>query len=264
MPFSSYENGAVGIAEYHLQNHEVLNIVQHVNTPSYLQDTLLSLAWTADDTALTWSVGSSGHVHTIWLKQVGLATNSAPILLRTGDFAQASYNSAQAGRWLFVTLLAGKTGDIYTVGLNALLERETRGRTASSAQWSPDGHVITYLDTLTPSGGVLHQINILTHRDTRVAPGVNSTPAPRWSSNQQLAYSTDTTLSIVDEQGHIHALGLQGHISTVSWSNNNPDQIIVVLSDQHAGIYLLDSHKNSVQQIDAGSTQGEIQWSEIP
>jgi Tol biopolymer transport system component len=165
--------------------------------------------------------------------------------------------------------MGGKAGDIYTADLNTqLVERQTRGKEATNAQWSPDGRFITYLNTLSSNAGSLHQVAIDTQQDLQIGTGASSDPAPLWSlDRQQLAYSTGEALSIVNEQGQarVHIVGPQGHVTALSWSSSNPALVILGLSDQHKGIYLIDSHSNRVQQVDGvGGVEGGIQWSEIP
>jgi Tol biopolymer transport system component len=200
---------------------------------------------------------------------VGLATNQQPTLLAGGDYIQASYYRPQSGygRWLFVTAAGGVAGDIYTVDLTMLVERQTRGREATNAQWSPDGRFITYLNASASNARALHQVTIDTQKDLQIGTGVSSNPAPLWSLDKQhLAYSTGEALSIVNEQdrGRAHIIGPQGHVTALSWSSSNPAVVILGLSDQHKGIYLIDSHNNRVQQVDGAGVEGEIQWSEIP
>src|SRR6476646_7735181 len=63
-----------GILDYNIQNQGMLTITTDVATSTYPDDSVLMLNWAPDSSqpALTWSVGSDGHVHSLWWKRVGI------------------------------------------------------------------------------------------------------------------------------------------------------------------------------------------------
>lgn len=259
-------HGVLGILDYNTQNHGILTIAPATTSASDPNDTLLTLAWSPDPNtpALTWSVGSAGHVHTIWLRRIN--TSNAR-MLATGDYTQATYSPAghnEVGSWLLVTSQMGHPGDLLRVDLDLTMKALTSGKQVYNASWSPNGMYVDYFDALFADIGTLHTINLSTGSDTLVATGIVADPAPAWSADSQsLLYSTDNHLFVLHKQV-VQQLKLQGPTSALSWSATSPHQAIVAVGDGQEGMYIVDTQSNAVIQIDKADMRGPILWSEIP
>src|SRR6266705_2184361 len=70
--FELVDNGSVSIFDYNTENHGLLTITNSLD--SRAGDTVLSLNWSPslDEPAITWSVGVIGHVHSLWVRRVGV------------------------------------------------------------------------------------------------------------------------------------------------------------------------------------------------
>src|SRR5439155_6430192 len=66
--FEFTHDGHTGILDYNTQNHGILTIVQAVATSSNPTDSVMDLDWSSstDVPAITWSVGTTGRIHSIW------------------------------------------------------------------------------------------------------------------------------------------------------------------------------------------------------
>ena len=259
-------HGATGILDYNTQNHGILTIATTITNASNANDTLLTLAWSPDiDTpTLTWSVGSAGHIHTIWLRHINAPT--ARIIV-TGNYVQASYSSPgqnDVGSWLLIDAQAGHAGDMLYVDLDLSAKTLTSGKQVNNAAWSPDGTYVDYFDGLSAGIGTLHAVNVSTGNDTQIATNVAANPAPVWSADSlSLLYSTGSHLFLFHKKG-IQQLKLQGPALAMSWSANSSHQIVVSVGDGEAGMYIVDTQSNAVTQIDKTAMNGPILWSEIP
>ena len=274
--FELSHNGVTGILDYNIQNHGLLVITNNINVQGRPNDTVLSLDWSpsADTPAITWSVGTIGHVHSIWLRRVGNGGNgnAFPQEITQGDYVQAIYSQAGhggIGSWLLVTSFLGRAANLWCIDLipGAIPTILTRGKQVNFAQWSPDGMHIDYLDSISSGIGALHIVNTTTMVDTLVTGGVANEPTPAWSTDsQQLVYSTGKQSVTVDIQGRLklHPLTLHGLASTFSWSVSSPHQLIVALNDVQTGIYLIDTQHNTAYQVDKETINGSIIWTEIP
>ncbi len=130
--FELINNGFVSIFDYNIQNHGHLTITN--GSDSQAGDTVLSLNWSPslDEPAITWSVGVIGHVHSLWVRHVGVGGAVEPGLLLAGDFVQAIYSrkgNNSTGSWLVVTSVGGHAGDNRTLFLKL-------SGVASSFVWS--------------------------------------------------------------------------------------------------------------------------------
>lgn len=271
--FEFTQNGTMGIVDYNTQNHGLLTITSAINTAANPTDSVLTLNWSPDNAvpAITWSVGSIGHVRSVWWQQIGMAGKAAPQILVTGNYVQAVYSQqghSSTGDWLLVTSRADLPGDMQMVGETTLLHNLTSGKQVSFVQWSPDGTAIDYLEAVSSSLGRLHIVNISTDTDTQVATNVTSTPSPAWSSDsKQLAYSTATQILLAHVQAGetSQSLKLSGPASALSWSVDNPHQLVLATdAGQQGGIYLVDTQHNTVLQLDTENTQGPVLWTQIP
>jgi len=92
-------------------------------------------------------------------------------------------------------------------------------------------------------------------------------PSPAWSSDgSHLAYSTGTRTLIADMQkpATAQALKQQGTVTAFSWSATDPARLVLVQGNGQQGIYLVDTQHNTSLQLDKGTIQGPLQWTEIP
>ncbi len=270
--FEFTQGSELGILDYNTQNHGILTITSVVNAATTPTESILTLNWSPDNDfpAITWSVGNIGHVRGIWWQRVGVTSKAAPQVLAVGNYVQAVYNQQGYGRtggWLLVTSRAGLPGDIQVVGETTLLHNLTSGKQVSFVQWSPDGTDIDYLEAVSSSLGTLHMLNITTGADTQIAMNVTSTPPPTWSpDNKQLAYSTATQILIAHAQASetSQTLKLSGPASALSWSVGSAHQLVLATGEGQQGIYLIDTQRNSVLQVDTESAQGPLLWTQIP
>ncbi|HLH62219.1 MAG TPA: zf-HC2 domain-containing protein [Ktedonobacteraceae bacterium] len=274
LAFEVINAGTTSILDYNTQNHGLLTITGNAAARSNSSDSVLTLDWSPDINTpiITWSVGGIGHIHSLWERQVGAGESPQPALLLSGDFAQAIYSRnghGGVGSWLVVTSTAGRAIGLWridiTPGSGMILL--TGGKQVSDPQWSPDGRYIDYLDALNAGVGVLHIINVATGFDSLIAQSVADNPTPAWSvDSQQLAYNTGTGIGIVNLQAGNQAryLKLRGSASAFTWSANSTHQLVVALSDEQPGIYLVDTQHNALQQLDKEGASGPIIWTEIP
>jgi Tol biopolymer transport system component len=270
--FAFEHDGRRGIVDYNIQNHGILTIVPDVAAPEHTDDTILGLDWSPDTTipAITWSVGTLGHIHSIWWQRVGIEGAIAPRNLTKGDYIQAIYSQAGhngAGSWQVITSQAGLPGDIKMVDLSASYTLLTYGRQVNMAQWSPNGEYIYYLDAVSSEMGTLHIINTATRVDTIIDLNVTVDPMPVWSPDgQRLAYSTGTHILVVNMQAINAAqpLKIQGLATALSWSASLPNQLVIALSDGQQGIYLVDTQHDTSLQLDSSNARGPILWTQIP
>jgi Tol biopolymer transport system component len=271
-------NGKMGILDYNTNNNGVLTIAPEVSTPDNPHDTVLSLGWSPDTTSptITWSTGVIGHVHGIWSQHVGVDTAPTAFQLASGDYVEATYSrsgNGGTGSWLLITSQAGLPGDVISLDLTATSKKLTNGKQVSFAQWSPDGTNINYFDQFSSGSGTLHVISSTTGNDTVIANDAASLPAPTWSGDgQRLAYSTGShvlvasvqTGSLASKIGPLQPLKLQGVATALSWSVTSPHQLVLAIDNGQVGIYLVDTQRNTSLQLDKSTTNGPIQWTQIP
>ena len=270
--FELANNGSVSIFDYNTQNHGLLTITNSLD--SQAGDTVLSLNWSPslDEPAITWSVGVIGHVHSLWVRRVGVGGAIQPWRLLVGDYVQAIYSrdgNNSKGSWLVVTSVAGQAGDLWRIDVvpGSGFMRLTSGKQVSFAQWSTDGMHVDYLDALSSGVGILHVVDIRTGVDSLIASGVVNDPAPAWSTDgQELVYSTGTRIGIVNLQAGNRTLFLKlnGVASSFAWSVTSPHQVVVALRDTSQGIYMVDTLNNTSLQMDKLGASGPIEWTEIP
>lgn len=257
------------ILDYNTHSKNVLTIVNTVNTATYPNDTLLSFFWSSNAIApgLTWSVGTAGHVHSVWIRSISQASAYA---LAMGDFTQAIYHPVathNSGAWLLASSQAGQAGFLRVYDLNANITPLVRGKRVSSVSWSPDSGLVSYLDTDATGVSTLHEVNISTGANSIIATGVNATPSPIWSTdNHTLVYSAGTQ-SFVFNQQKVLQLQFQGTVSAFSWSPTSPSQLVVLLTSGQIGTYLVtiqNAQKPTFAQVDKQNVSGSLLWTEIP
>ncbi len=274
LAFTVAHNGVISVLDYNVQNRAVLNLSNLPASQGNSVNQVLTLAWSPDagSPAVTWSLGSIGHISSLWVHRVGAAGASYPQLLLSGDYLQALYSPGgahSAGGWLLVTSVAGRAGDVWRLGLTpgARLLPLSQGKQVSLVRWSPDGSTVFYLDGQNNGVGNGHLVNPATG-DDRLLPGeVAASPAPLWSDDgRQLAYSTGTTLIVVNTSTGSQAarLPLPGRITGLAWSPTSPHQLVVALGGTTSSLYLVDTQHNTSRQLDRQGADGSIQWTEIP
>ncbi len=270
--FELVNNGSVSIFDYNTQNHGLLTITNSLD--SQVGDTVLSFNWSPslDEPSITWSVGVVGHVHSLWVRRVGVGGANAPSRLLGGDYVQAIYSrngDNGIGSWLVVTSVAGRAGDLLRIDVvpGSGFVRLTSGKQVNFAQWSTDGIHVDYLDALSSGVGTFHVVNILTDVDSLIATSVVNDPVPTWSTDgQELVYSTGTRVGIVNLQAGNGTLFLKlnGVASSFAWSVTSSHQLVVALRDMSQGIYMVDTLHNTSLQMDKLGASGPIEWTEIP
>ncbi|HEU5375964.1 MAG TPA: zf-HC2 domain-containing protein [Ktedonobacteraceae bacterium] len=262
------------ILDYNIQSQSTLDLS---NLPAAQGNTtiqILDLDWSPDtrDPAVTWSLGTSGHVTTLWVHHVGAKGTLYPHLLLSGNYVQALYSQSGdngTGSWLVIALINGLAGDIWRIDLtaNAPLLQLSQGKQVSLARWTPDGSAIFYMDRQTNYIGRGYIVNVASGISQLVATHIAASPFPAWSANShQLAYSTGTHINIVNAQNgsQVVQLNLQGPATSFSWSPDATQQLVVSLGDRAHGLYLVDTVRNTSLQVDQLGTNSTIQWSEIP
>ena len=270
--FELVNNGSVSIFDYNTENHGLLTITNSLD--SQAGDTVLSLNWSPslDEPAITWSVGVIGHVHSLWVRRVGVGGAVEPWRLLVGDYVQAIYSrngNNSTGSWLVVTSVAGRAGDLWRIDdvPGSGFVRLTFGKQVNFAQWSTDGLHVDYLNALSSGVGAFHVVNMRTGVDSLIATGVVNDPAPAWSTDgQELVYSTGTRVGIVSLQAGNGTLFLKlnGVASSFAWSVTSSHQVVVALRDMSQGIYMVDTLHNTSLQMDKLGVSGPIEWTEIP
>lgn len=272
LAFTVAHDGAISVLDYNVQSREVLNLSNLAAAQGNSTSQVLTLGWSpnAGEPAVTWSLGSIGHISSLWLHRVGTAGTLYPQLLLSGDYLQALYSPGGdhgAGDWLLITTVAGRAGDVWRLDLTpgARLLPLSQGRQVSLAGWSPDGSTIFYLDGQNNGTGSGHLMNPATGTDRLLSGNVAATPAPAWSDDgRQLAYSTGTALTLVNTINGSQAsrLPLPGRITDLLWSPGSGHQLIVEVSG--SGLYLVDAQHNTSSQLDHLGADGALQWTEIP
>ncbi len=274
LAFELAHDNIVSILDYNTQNNGLLTITDNISHAGDLTDKILTLDWSpnVDMPAVTWSVGVIGHVHSLWVRRVGVGGTAKPQSLTTGDYVQAIYSSHGhngIGSWLLVTSITGRAGDLWYIDAvsGAVLRPLSSGRQVGLAWWSPDGTEADYLDSISSGVGSLHVVNLTTSIDAPIAEGVAGEPAPAWSANsQELVYSTGTQTIVFNPHSGKKAFPLKMHgpASAFAWSANSPDRLIAALNDGREGIYLVDIRHNTSRQMDSLGINGPILWTEVP
>jgi Tol biopolymer transport system component len=272
--FAVTHGSLVSVLDYNTQNNGLLLITNSVNSQAYPNDTLLTLDWSPsiDAPTITWSVGDTNQVHSIWVHHVGIGTTATSQLILSGQYAQAIYSRnghGGLGSWLVVTTLAGHPANLLRMDVTAgafpvIL---TSGKQIGFAQWSADGTQADYLDSIISNVGTLHVVNATTAVDTFIAQRVADEPAPAWSGNgQYLAYSTGTQVAIMDVRGNTHPMQIKPHgpASALLWSATTSQQLVVALRDGSQGTYIVDTQQNVAHQVDQQQVSGSVLWTEIP
>ncbi len=272
--FALTHGGLVSILDYNTQNNGLLELVNSISSRAHPNDTLLTLDWSpnVNAPAITWSVGDTNAVHSLWLHPVGMEATAAPQLLLSGQYAQAVYSrngDGGVGSWLLEDSAGGRAANILRIDVapGALPQVLIRGRRPGFMQWSPDGTRIDYLDENTANAGSLHVVNVSTGIDTLLAQAVANEPLPAWSEDgQHLAYSTGAQVVVVNLQNgkQLEHISLHGTASSLLWSATTPSHLVVAFSDGAPGTFLVDIQQNTTHLVDRQGISGAVLWTEVP
>ena len=264
--FGFTHNGTTSILDYNVLTREVLTIVPTVATSQNPHDTVLTLDWapTNDAPAITWSVGTQGHIHNVWLRHVGTEDNGVQ-LLSSGDYTQAVYSrygDYGSGSWLLCNTLATNTDTLLSLTLTGIVRTIANGSQIGVAQWTQDGQHITYFDSLASGVGTLHSVDTTTGVNIVIAQAVRSTPAPAWSvDGQHLLYSVSAHSFVVDMQNSQAQFSVTGSASTFTWSTTSLHTAIIATQD---GVYLVDAQHNTAKLVSTQGVIGSIVWTQVP
>ena len=278
LAFEVTNNGVTSIIDYNVQNHQLLAVASGIGSGQSAGDSVQALNWSPSLSApaITWSIGTIGHAHSIWLHPVGIGGAAGAQLLLAGDETQAIYSRnghSGVGSWLIVASAQGRAGDILRLDAvtGARPVQLTYGRQVNFAQWSPDGSAIDYFDSLSAGFGSLHIVNATTSLDLLISASAAANPAPAWSlDGQRIAFSAGTRIGIASTQGTaiVHYLSLTGTVSALTWSVAAPNQLVAALSDGQQGIYIIDTQNSQntqhASQVDTLGTNSVLLWTEIP
>jgi WD40 repeat protein len=276
LAFEVSQQNVTTILDYNTQINKTLTIADGIGANATAGQGVLTLDWSPDINApaITWSIGSIGHVRSLWVRHVGTDSSAGAQEILVGDFAQTIYSRGGhngAGSWMVITSIVGRAGNIWCIDVTpgASFIQLTRGRQVNFAEWSPDGASIGYLDSLSEGVGTFHIVNTSSAIDATVASGVAYDPAPAWSiDSQQVAYSTGTRIGIASVQSPANPryLTLKGVASALSWSasTGSLNQLVVAMNDVQQGIYYVDTQHNTTFLADKLGTDGPILWTVIP
>ncbi len=274
LAFEVTRAGVISVLDYNVQDRETLDLSNLAQAKGSGANGVLTLGWSPSisQPAVTWSLGSIGHVSSLWLHRVGAGGTPYPQRLLSGDYLQALYSpngDNGAGGWLLVTTAFGQASDLWRIDLvpEAPAIPLSQGKQVSFARWSPDGASVFYLDGENNGFGHGHLVNVATGVDHLLANNVAVSPAPAWSANGlQLAYSTGTRIAIVNvtNGSQILQLRLRGLATSLTWSPASEHQLVVALQGTTPGIYLADTLHNSALRLDQEGMNTPIQWTEIP
>ncbi len=268
--FGFTSNGLTSILDYNVFSREVLSTQLTLATQQHPHDSLLTLDWTSgnDAPAITWSTGTPGHVHSIWLRHVGTSDNGVKMLF-TGDFTLAIYSrqgaGQQTGDWLLGRALSGNAQTILLLNLTGSIRTLASGSGLGEVQWAPDGKHITYFDLFVSGTGMLHSIDTITGVNTLIASAVSGTPAPVWSGDgQHLLYAAGSHTFVVDGQNRKTQLGPKGTDVAFAWSTTSPQMVLIVLQKSVQSIYLVNIGQNTAKAVSIADVAGPIVWTQVP
>ncbi len=274
LAFTVTHNGVVSVLDYNVQAQSVLDLSNLPSAQGNSQDGVFALDWfaSAGQEAVTWCLGSLGHISSVWMHRIGASATVYPQRLVSGDYLQALYSAGsnnQTGGWLLLASVSGQASDIWRLDLSAGDQPValSQGKQVTFARWSPDGATAFYLDNAANGVGNGHLVNVVTGADQLLPDQVALSPVPDWSADGlQLAYSTGTQIDVVHTANgtQLTHLNLRGQITNLSWSPSAIHQLLVTLGSPDPGLYLIDTQQNTSRQLDNIGTESTVQWTEIP
>ena len=269
--FEFTHNNVTSILDYNVLTRNVLTVAPTVVTADHPNDTVLTLDWatTNDAPAITWSVGTQGHVHGIWLRHVGDVNGVDGVqALASGEYTQAVYSrsgGAGMGSWLLSRPRTTNADTLLALTLAGVVHKIADGNKIDVVQWTRDGKHITYFDSFASGVGTLHSVDTITGSNTLVTSTVRSTPVPTWSSDgQHLLYSSGAHSFVADIQNGKTQLLVAGSISAFAWSPTSSHTVIVAVQDGTRGVYLVDTQRNTAKSLSKQDANGPVVWTQIP
>ncbi|HXR64551.1 MAG TPA: zf-HC2 domain-containing protein [Ktedonobacteraceae bacterium] len=274
LAFTLTHNGVVSVLDYNVQSQSVLDLSNLASAQGNDLAGVFALNWfsNAGQEAVTWCLGSPGHISSVWVHWVGANSTVYPQRLVSGDYLQALYSPGsnnETGGWLLLTSSTGQASDIWRLDLSTGGQPEalSQGKQVNFARWSPDGATVFYLDNVANGVGNGHLVNVVTRADQLLPDQAALSPAPDWSADGlQLAYSTGTQINVVHtvNGGQLTRLSLRGQITNLSWSPSALHQLLITLGSPNPGLYLIDTRQNTSRQLGTAGTDSAVQWTEIP
>ena len=267
--FGFTHSGTTSILDYNVLTREVLTVAPTIATSQNPHDAVLTLDWAPMNNApaITWSIGTQGHIHSVWLRHVGSDDNGVQPL-SSGDYTQAVYSrygEYGTGSWLLCNTLTTNTDTLLSLTLTGTVHTVANGSQVGMAQWSLDSKHITYFDSFTSGVGTLHSVNTATSINIVVAHTVRSTPAPTWSvDGQHLLYSVGVHSFVVDMQNAQTQLSVIGSASTFTWSTTSSHTAVIATQDGTQGVYLVDTQHNTAKLVDTQRVTGPMVWTQVP
>ena len=272
LAFEFTHNTTTAILDYNTQTHSMLVVAPDITMAQYPGDRVLTLDWAASTVppAITWSVGTEGHVHSIWLRDVGVSATSIAAsthMLINGDFTQAIYSRIGAnglGGWILTHPSTSTTERLLTLTLNATFYELASGKHFAAIQWLADGKHIGYLDGDTM--GTLHLLDASNGTNTSIANGVYGVPLPVWSPDgQQVAYNTATQSLIAPVHAETGRFLITGTATAYFWSVTTPHTLLVTLPQGKADTLSILTKRNATTTIiSLHITNTSIAWTQIP
>lgn len=266
--FGITHNGITKILDYNVLTQEALMVTSTIATIQNPHDSVLTLDWALNDApTITWSVGTQGHVHSIWLRHVGTADNGVR-LLSSGDYTQAvfsRYGAYGTGSWLLGRTPTTNVGSILSLTLTGTVRTVASGSQLGVAHWAPDNKHIIYFEALASNVGTLHSVDMTSGVNTLVAQMVNSTPTPTWSNDaQHLFFAVGTHSFVTDVQNNKTQLSVTGIVSTFAWSTTSSHIAVLAMRNGKQGIYLIDTQHNTAKAVSTQNVTGPIVWTQVP
>jgi len=266
--FSFTHDAVTSVLDYNVVTREVLTVAPVVATLHNPSDTVLTLDWVPSNAepAITWSIGTQGHIHSIWLRHVGDANGADGVQpLSSGEYTQAVYSRSGEqglGGWLLVRTLTANTDTVLTLTLTGKFSPVVNGSQIDVVQWTSDGKHITYFDSFVSGIGTLHSIDMTNNRNMLIARTVYSNIAPVWSSDQRyLLYSTGTGSFVTDVENGKTQIAVHSTASALVWSATSSSVVIVTT---RRDIHIADIYKNTAKILSIEDVTGPIMWTQIP
>ncbi|HET8846947.1 MAG TPA: zf-HC2 domain-containing protein, partial [Ktedonobacteraceae bacterium] len=185
LAFEVVHDGQISVLDYNVQNQGVLDLSNLDASAGGGASHILSLNWSpsASTPAVTWSLGTTGHINSLWIHYIGANGTLYPQLLSNGSYTQAIYNARGAkgmGSWLVIAEINGQAGDISHIDLvpGAQLATLSREKQVSFACWSPDGSTIFYIEAQSKGVGNGSFVNLVTEATYPAPKDIAVSPAP--------------------------------------------------------------------------------------